>query len=60
MKEVAPLFWLAMLVFAVLVVILLAGLLRWALTDPDIERQIAKDLFEAEQDFRARRRSGLP
>jgi hypothetical protein len=50
------LFW-ALLAFAVLAV-LLAGLLRWALTDPDIDRDIAKDRFQSQQDFRALRRSG--
>jgi hypothetical protein len=47
-----------LLAFAVVAVILLAGLLRWALTDPDIDRDAAKDRFQSEQDFRALRRSG--
>jgi hypothetical protein len=51
------LFW-GLLAFAVLAVVLLAGLLRWALTDPDIDRDAAKDRFQSEQDFRALRRSG--
>ena len=60
MKEVDSLFWWAMLAFAVLAVVALAGLLRWALTDPDIDRAADKDRFQSEQDFRAHRRSGLP
>lgn len=51
------LFW-GLLAFAVLAVVLLAGLLRWALTDPDIDRATDKDRFQAEQDFRDLRRSG--
>ena len=57
MKEVGSLFWWAMLAFAVLAAVLLAGLLRWALTDPDIDRDADKDRFQSEQDFRALRRS---
>ena len=50
------LFW--GLLAAAVAVVLLAGLLRWALTDPDADRDAAKDRFQAEQDWRALRRSG--
>jgi hypothetical protein len=56
-QEGYVLFW-GLLAFAVVAVILLASLLRWALTDPDIDRDAAKDRFQSEQDFRALRRSG--
>jgi hypothetical protein len=55
--EDAVLFW-GLLAVAVAAVVLLAGLLRWALTDPDTDRDITKDRFQAEQDWRALRRSG--
>ena len=51
------LFW-GLLAFAVVAVVLLAGLLRWALTDPHIDRDVSKDRFQSEQDWRALRRSG--
>jgi hypothetical protein len=50
--------WWGLLAFAVLAVVLLVGLLRWAFTDPDIDRDVAKDRFQSEQDFRSLRRSG--
>jgi hypothetical protein len=55
--EDAVLFW-GLLAVAVAAVVLLAGLLRWALTDPDADRDAARDRFQAEQDWRALRRSG--
>lgn len=51
-------FWWGLLIFAVAVVISLWALLRWAFADPDTDREIAKNCFQAEQDFRALRRSG--
>ncbi|HET8925310.1 MAG TPA: hypothetical protein VFN26_20170 [Candidatus Acidoferrum sp.] len=51
-------FWWGLLALAVATVIFVAALLRWMLTDPDRDHEIAKDSFQAEQDFRALRRSG--
>ena len=50
------LFW-GLLAFAVVCLILLYGLFHWASADPGIDRDIAKDRFQAEQDWRAVRRS---
>jgi hypothetical protein len=55
---VGTVFWWGLLIFAVAVVISLWALLRWAFADPDTDREIAKNCFQAEQDFRALRRSG--
>ena len=55
--EDVVLFW-GLFVFAVVAAVLLAGVLRWALTDPDADQDIAKERFESEQDWRALRRSG--
>lgn len=55
--EDVVLFW-GLLAVAVVAAVFLAGLLRWALSDPDIHRDIAKDRFQSEQDWRSLRRSG--
>jgi hypothetical protein len=57
-KEVGTVFWWGLFALAVATAIFVVGLLRWALTDPDRDHEIAKDSFQAEQDFRALRRSG--
>ena len=56
MREVGTVFWWGLLAFAAL--ILLIRLCYWAFTDPDIDRDIAKDRFQAEQEWRALRRAG--
>ncbi len=50
--------WWAFIAFVAVSLLLLFGLLRWALTGPDIDRDIAKDRFQSEQDWRSLRRSG--
>lgn len=41
------------------IVILLYGLFRWASTDPEVDREIAKERFRAEQDWRGLHRSAI-
>ena len=48
----------SLLAIAVAAVILLCWLFRWASADPDIDKDIAKKDFQAEQDWRGLRRSG--
>jgi hypothetical protein len=55
---VSAVLWWAFIAFVAVSLLLLFGLLRWALTGPDIDRDIAKDRFQSEQDWRSLRRSG--
>ena len=55
-------FWWALAVIILLISFLFVGVYLWASSDPaidrEIDRKIGKELFQAEQDYRARRRSG--
>jgi hypothetical protein len=51
-------FWWGVGIFTVTVVVALLGLLHWVLTDPDTDRDIAKDRFRLEQEYRELRRAG--
>jgi hypothetical protein len=48
-------FWLGILAFAATAV---SELLHWILTDPDVDRDMAKDRFRLEQEYREFRRAG--
>ena len=50
-------FWGGLIVLIVAVLFLLFGLFRWASKDPGIDREIAKQRFQAEQDLRGLHRS---
>lgn len=50
-------FWWFLLAIAA-VLLSLYGLFRWASGDPAIDREITKERFHAEQDWRGVRRSG--
>jgi len=56
--EEGIMFWWSLAAAVLLVPILFYGLLRWASSDPGIDREIARDRFRAEQEWRALRRSG--
>lgn len=45
------------MVFAVMMVIGLLGLVHWILTDPEADREIAKERFRVEQEYREFRRT---
>lgn len=49
--------WWGLLAIAITTLILLFGVFYWAFADPEIDRDIAKERFQAEQDWRALRRS---
>jgi len=51
-------FWGGLIVLTVAVLFLLYGLFRWASKDPGIDREIAKQRFQAEQDLKGMHRSG--
>jgi hypothetical protein len=51
-------FWWGLILFVLVAPFLVFGLYRWTLTDPTIKREAAKERFQAEQDWRAVRRSG--
>ncbi|HKN74645.1 MAG TPA: hypothetical protein VJW94_05680 [Candidatus Acidoferrum sp.] len=51
-------FWWGMLGIAVAAVVALFGLFHWILTDPDADRDIAKEHFRVQQEYRALRRAG--
>jgi hypothetical protein len=51
-------FWWALLAGIVALPFLLFWLFRWTSKDPGIAREIQKDRFRAEQEWRASRRSG--
>ena len=51
-------FWGVLIIVTVAVVFLLFGLFHWASKDPGIDREIAKQRFQAEQDLRGLHRSG--
>jgi hypothetical protein len=51
-------FWWSLAGVLFVVPLLFYGLFRWASSDPAIDREIAKQRFRAEQDYRALRRSG--
>jgi uncharacterized membrane protein len=57
-REQANVFWGGLIVLTVAVLFLLYGLFRWASKDPGIDREIAKQRFQAEQDLRSLNRSG--
>ena len=46
------------LTVTVLFLFLVYGLFRWASKDPGIDREVAKQRFQAEQDLRGQLRSG--
>gem|GEM_PF-4298253 len=50
-------FWWGILAFAATAVFALLGLLHWILMDPDVDRDIAKDRFRLEQEYREYRRA---
>ena len=58
-REQVIVFWGGFIVLAVTiaVVFLLNGLFRWASKDPGIEREVAKQRFQDEQDLRSVHRS---
>ena len=51
-------FWWALAIFVFVTALLLYGLFRWASSDEGIDRELAKERFRAEQEFRGLRRSG--
>lgn len=51
-------FWWGLAIVVLVVPILFFGLFLWASQDPGIDREIAKDRFRAEQEYRGLRRSG--
>jgi hypothetical protein len=51
-------FWWGLIAFTVALSFLLFWLFRWTSKDPGVTREIEKDRFRAEQDWRALRRSG--
>ena len=51
-------FWLSLVAIFVAAPLLLLALYRWASKDPGVDRQIAKERFQAEQELRWLRRSG--
>ena len=51
-------FWGGLIIVTVAVLFLVYGLFRWASKDPGIDREIAKQRFQAEQDLRGLHRSG--
>ncbi len=51
--------WWILIPIAVVVVISLYALFRWASQDPGIDVEIARDRFHAEQDWRGLRRSAI-
>jgi hypothetical protein len=51
--------WWVVLLMGAAIVILLYGLFRWASTDPEVDREIAKERFRAEQDWRGLHRSAI-
>jgi len=50
-------FWGGLIVLIVAVLFLLFGLFHWASKDPGIDREIAKQRFQAEQELRGLHRS---
>jgi hypothetical protein len=50
--------WWGLLAFAVAALVVLSGVFYWAFTGPHMDRDIAKEGFQTEQDWRAVRRSG--
>ena len=50
-------FWGVLIVVSVGVLLLLFGLFHWASKDPGIDREIAKQRFQAEQELRGLHRS---
>jgi hypothetical protein len=50
-------FWWVLAAVLLVVPLLLFGLFYWASGDPGIDREIAKDRFRAEQEYRWLRRS---
>jgi hypothetical protein len=50
-------FWGGLIILTVAVLFLLFGLFHWASKDPGIDREIAKQRFQAEQDLRGLHRS---
>ena len=57
-RRVAPLHWWYLIPIAAVAGILLYGLFRWASAAPEIDEEIAKERFRAEQDWRSMRRAG--
>jgi hypothetical protein len=55
-------FWWALVVIILLISFLFLGVYLWASSDPaidrEIDREVAKNRFRAEQEYRALRRSG--
>ena len=50
-------FWGGLIVLIVAILFLLFGLFHWASKDPGIDREIAKQRFQAEQELRGLHRS---
>jgi hypothetical protein len=51
-------FWWCLIVFVLVSPFLFYWFYRWTSSDHDIDHQIAKERFQAEQEWRALRRSG--
>ena len=51
-------FWWSLVLFVLVTPFLLYGLFRWASSDEDIDRELSKERFRAEQELRGLRRSG--
>jgi len=50
--------WWGFAAFVLVIPFLFYGLYCWASKDPGIDREIAKERFRAEQEWRAQRRGG--
>ena len=57
-REQGIVFWGGFIIVTVAVLFLLYGLYRWTSKDPGIDREIAKQRFQAEQNLRSLHRSG--
>jgi len=57
-RSVTEVHWWILIPIAAAAALLLYGLFRWSAGAPEIDDQIAKERFRAEQDWRALRRSG--